>query len=292
MPEADVETFRAAIASVAPELRDAPLTVLAEGWDSAAVEAGGFVFKFPKHDDAKARLAKEAAVLRLVRAHVGLPVPEMVLYPGPPLMSRHRIIAGSYLLAEDYAGLDEATRNRLAEKLARLHAQLHAIPLEAARAAGAGPIEPWLPAEEIRATGRRLLPPDLQPLLDATLDACAGYPPDATVYGYFDGHGWNMAFDHERGELNGVFDFADSGFGGRHQDLGYSAFISPDLTRRVVERYRAITGIPVDLGRVLTTHGMLRLWEFAVEAGGEHHEQMLESVRAWRAQMDAFSSRG
>jgi aminoglycoside phosphotransferase (APT) family kinase protein len=284
LPEADVETFRAQIVAVAPELRDAPLTRLAAGWDSAAIEAGGFVFKFPKHHDAEARLRKETAILRLIRAHVDLPVPEMVLHPGPPLLSQHRIIAGNYLLTEDYAKLDTPARNRLAEKLARLHAQLHAIPHESARAAGAEPIVPWLPPDEILSAGRRHLPADLQPLLEATIGAFVAASPDETVYGYFDGHGWNMAFDHPRQELNGVFDFADSGFGARHQDLGYSAFISPDLTRRVVERYRTITGIPVDLDRVLHTHAMLRLWEFAVEAGGEHHDQMLQSVRAWHAE--------
>ena len=46
----------------------------------------------------------------------------------------------------------------------------------------------------------------------------AAMPPDplGTVYGFFDGHGWNMAFDHARGRLNGIFDFGDSGFGPLH----------------------------------------------------------------------------
>lgn len=281
------EEFRRAIEAIAPDLASKPLTLLNEGWDSAAVEGGGFVFKFPKHTDAIARLKKEVSLLAMVRRHVELPVPDMVLHEGPPLISRHRIITGEYLLADGYAKLDEKARDRLAAKVGKLHAQLHAIPLAEAEAAGAAPIEPWLTVVEIREKGREHLPPELvSGVLEPVLDAYEALPPDDTIYGYFDGHGWNMAFDHDRQELNGVYDFADSGFGRRHQDLGYSAFISPDLTARVVAHYREMTGIDVDLNRVLTLHGTLRLWEFALLAEDpEHRDQMLAGVAAWHRSM-------
>ncbi len=43
-----------------------------------------------------------------------------------------------------------------------------------------------------------------------------------SVFGYFDGHGWNMAFDHEQGVLNGVYDFADAAIGPRSREFVYS----------------------------------------------------------------------
>ena len=52
----------------------------------------------------------------------------------------------------------------------------------------------------------------------------------------------NMAFDHERGVLNGVYDFADAGLGSRARDLNYSSFISADLTDRLVAAYEHATG--------------------------------------------------
>src|SRR5919106_64050 len=61
--------------------------------------------------------------------------------------------------------------------------------------------------------------------------------PYGTTYGFFDGHGWNMAFDHTTNRLNGVYDFADSGFGPLHQEFIYTNLIARDLTARIVAEY-------------------------------------------------------
>ena len=70
------------------------------------------------------------------------------------------------------------------------------------------------------------------------LDAFAALPADDEITGYFDGHGWNMAFDHEHGVLNGVYDFADGGIGPRHQEFCYANFVSPDLSERIIGALR------------------------------------------------------
>ena len=66
--------------------------------------------------------------------------------------------------------------------------------------------------------------------------------PHGTVFGFYDGHGWNMAFDHQRGVLNGIYDFADAGIGPLQQDFIYSSFIDEDLTLRIIAAYERITG--------------------------------------------------
>ncbi len=66
--------------------------------------------------------------------------------------------------------------------------------------------------------------------------------PLGSIFGFFDGHGWNMAFDSEAGRLNGVYDFADAGIGPLHQEFIYSAFIDADLTERIVAAYERFSG--------------------------------------------------
>ena len=238
--------------------------MLNAGWDCVALEAdGAWIFKFPRRPEAIARLRKECDLLSLIRPRVDIAVPDMVLHESPVLFSQHRKLAGGFLETHDYLPLAEDKRDAVAEQMARLYAVLHAIPVAEALAAGATAVDPWTPPDELAKAEPRL-PPELRPLLRQTLDAYAAIPanPGEATYGYFDGHGWNMAFDPETGVLNGVYDFADSGFGPRHQDLSYSNWISRDLTHRIIDRYEPMTGRSIDRERVMLYSQMLRFVEF------------------------------
>ena len=112
----------------------------------------------------------------------------------------------------------------------------------------------------------------------------AALPPDplGVTYGYFDGHGWNMAFDAGTERLNGVYDFADSGIGPLHQEFIYSSFIATDLTERIVSRYEQRSGRRLDRDRIALLTGAHRLWELAVEAGqAAPVADMLAAVERW-----------
>lgn len=132
---------------------------------------------------------------------------------------------------------------------------------------------PPAPAQSARGSNRRRSFAALWALLDEPLRAWAerairawrDLPPDphGVTFGYFDGHGWNMAFDKTARRLNGVFDFGDSGFGSLQQDFVYSGMVSPELTRRVANRYGAMTGRLIDLDRTRAVFAALRLWELA-----------------------------
>jgi aminoglycoside phosphotransferase (APT) family kinase protein len=283
-PTPPVDDLRKAIAAAVPSLAHSTFRVVNDGWDSVAVEAGGWIFKFPRDRAAEARLRRECEVLALSRRWTDLPIPLMELHEQPRLFSQHRKLEGSSLEPADYERLSIQQRDALAATLAGFYAGLHAIPPADARAAGAVPIDPWLGADEVLARAAPALPVHLLPFLHATLAAyrriAAG--PDETVFGYFDGHGWNMAFDHARGVLNGVFDFADSGFGARHQDLSYPNWISSDLTLRIISRYERLTGRSIDRERVMLYSAMLRLVEFA-QALPDHADlpDRLQAVGEW-----------
>ena len=107
-------------------------------------------------------------------------------------------------------------------------------------------------------------------------------PPDpfGTIYGHFDGHGWNMAFDHATGTLNGIYDFADSGFGDLSQEFIYSDLIAPDLTDRIVARYAHHSGRHIDPERVHLLATVHRLTELAEAIGDPQHEPAMRD--AWR----------
>jgi hypothetical protein len=91
-----------------------------------------------------------------------------------------------------------------------------------------------------------------------------------------------MAFDHDRGRLNGIYDFGDSGIAPLHQEFIYSNFISRDLTERIVTAYASFTGRNLDRRRIDILTGAHRLWELGEATGDPAHLQLaIESVAKW-----------
>ena len=242
------------------------------------------IFKFPRHADGEAGLRLEARILQLVADSVTMPVPRLTLFDHPRLFSRHDKIPGEHLLTAEYEVLDAPDKQDLAERMGQFHAELHAIELAAARHAGAEPLPPWSDAEQILQRAWPVLPESLRGFAERTMAQWAALAPDphGARYGFFDGHGWNMAFDHERRRLNGVYDFGDSGIGPLHQEFIYSSLISPDLTARIIAVYERHTGLPIDRDRVAVLTGTHRLWELAEEAHlPEHVPDLVASVADW-----------
>jgi aminoglycoside phosphotransferase (APT) family kinase protein len=129
-----------------------------------------------------------------------------------------------------------------------------------------------------------LLPVDAHSACEDILSRYAQLAPDPLghVYGMFDCHGWNMAFDHTAQRLNGVYDFSDSGVGPLHQDFIYPAFIAPELPFRVADYYEQASGRTLDRVRITTLIGAHRLLELAAAANNPAAvELMRDNVLHW-----------
>jgi Ser/Thr protein kinase RdoA (MazF antagonist) len=282
-----LETLRAAIIGSFPELSESRFTLLTVGWDCVAVDVDDrLIFKFPRHEAARKRLVSEAGILAVIRPAVTMPVPDLTLHSGPPLLSRHVKLKGEHLLTRQYELMPVEPRERLGAEMALFYAELHSLDDRDMGAAGAGPIKPWLEPEDILRRTWPVLPPGLRLYAERTIAAWQQLPPDpyGTTYGFFDGHGWNMAFDHASNHLNGMYDFADSGFGPLHQDFIYSNFIAPDLTARIVAGYEALTGRALDRERIDLLTGVHRLSELAELADDANHAAAIVQIVAdWAA---------
>lgn len=282
----DLADLDAIIGGRFPDLAASRFSLLNAGWDSVAVDVDGvWICKFPRHAEGAARLRREVRVLEIVAFGVTLAVPRLELFETPRLFTRHRKIAGEHLLAADYARLDGAQRAALGETLGQFYAQLHGLPDAAFREAGALDLAPWLPPETILETCWPLLDAPQRRFAEATLADWAALPPDphGRTFGYCDGHGWNMAFDHAAGRLGGVYDFADSGFAPLHQEFLYSSMVSVDLTVRIVDAYERHSGRQLDRRRISLITGAHRLWEVATAAPDpEEQAPVLAALEQWR----------
>jgi len=256
------EEYRAAVRAVRPDLADVPMVLHTRGWDSNAVEAGDTIFKFPKHAEAPARLRREARFLALIAPRVPLAVPRMKLHETPRLFSEHVMIPGEIIETAGYDVLSDAQKQAMAETLAEFYAALHAIPVSEAIAAGAEPKPEWPDAAAVLPALHEL-PEQVRDFAGRVFAAYLDLPHEEEIFGYFDGHGWNMAFDHERGVLNGVYDFADAAIGPRTREFTYSSLTSPDLTERLISAYENQTGIAIDRRVVAIRMSVQNFAEFA-----------------------------
>jgi len=288
LPAAEIARYRALVIGTLPQFAGGIFASIADGWDSVALECDGFIFKFARHPAARARLRREVALLQFLKPRITMPLPQMVLHEGPEPFSQHLKLPGSSLESDDYGMLDEGRRNALATRMAQLYAELHALSLSRMQQVGALGVDPWMSPDEILAGAAPKLPRGHKGFLDRTVSAyrrltIAG---PELVFGYFDGHGWNMAFDHQTGLLNGVFDFADAGFGSRHRDLSYSNWISADLTLRIIDRYEELARFKVNRELVMLYTSALRLAELA--KGFLDEERHVANVVNWVGELKAI----
>ncbi|WP_457582605.1 phosphotransferase family protein [Ensifer canadensis] len=287
MEHPTLDSLRKIILAEFPDLAGSTFTLATIGWHSTAVDVDDrLIFKFPRHEIAEKALIKEASLLSTIRPNVSMAVPDLKLHQGPPLFSVHGKLKGEHLVTDDYVALTETERRRLGRDLGQFYAELHRLDDGRMTAAGAGPVEQWQTVEAIRGKALPALPADLGALAAETVEAFERLGPDphGSTYGFFDGHGWNMAFDHGERRLNGIYDFADSGIGPLHREFIYSNFISADLTARIVETYEELTGSKLDRQRIAVLTGMHRLSELAeLVDDPEHAPTMLRSVEAWAA---------
>jgi hypothetical protein len=161
--------------------------------------------------------------------------------------------------------LGAGSRTARAMGLAQLYAELHQLPLTRMQQAGAVNVDPWMSPDEILERALPRVPRGYKGWARSVVSAYRKLTieGDELIFGYFDGHGWNMAFDFTTATLNGVYDFADAGFGSRHRDLSYSNWISADLTLRIIDRYEELTRFQVNREIVMLYSSALRLAELA-----------------------------
>ena len=285
METLDLAHCRAAIEAAFPELATSRFELATEGWDSVAVDVDDrLIFKFPRHAVAEKALQREAQLLAVIRPQISMPVPDLRIAQGLPLFSVHEKLKGVHLVTADYDRLPEVARQRLGERLGRFYAELHGLDEAKMLAAGAGPVAPWQPVSAMRERALAMLTADIRQKAVAAIDAFEQLPPDpfGSTYGFFDGHGWNMAFDHVNQHLTGMYDFADSGFAPVHQEFIYARFVSPDLTERIIASYEVLTDRAIDRQRVDILTAAHRLSELAELADNpEHVRVMVESVENW-----------
>ena len=207
------------------------------------------VFRFPRFAGGVARLRAETELLRSLRPHLSLPIPEPRYASfDPPESGRafagYPLLPGEPLWHERVAAIgDRAVRNRLAAQLAGFLRELHAIPVGALPAA---PPPAWgFATTDWRAECRYLygrIETLVLPRLAAAIrerlaahfaaflnDGANFASPPTLIHGDF-GTG-NILFDPALGAVTAILDFGFAGLGDPACDLAALLTYGEDFAR-------------------------------------------------------------
>lgn len=283
----ELARLRGIVLEAYPELAASRFTLSSAGWDSVALDVDDrLIFRFPRRPDVETSLRREAAILARVRRATSVRVPDLHLHEAPCTFTVHEKIPGGHLLAAEYNLLKNGARRRLAAELAILFAELHQLDPREMQALGA-PVWPGWPAQQHLEQALPILPAHLHGWAKQATKDWLALPPDphGQTFGFFDAHGWNMAFDHDAQKLNGVYDFGDARIAGVHHEFMHICITSADLARLTAVEYAFLTGRVIDLRRVDLGVSVLLLGELQAAHPDENGpgDARLPAVADWAA---------
>lgn len=226
---AELEDYLRRVREIRPglEIRDAALN--REGLLNDVVFVnGGLVFRFAKRDFFYKDPREEARVLRLLRRHVTLPVPEP-FYASEDALA-YPLIPGEALRRDVLMRLAEDDQQAVADQLAQFFRELHGVPVEEAKAAGVPPADALVSYEGWVAVYARIRE-KVFPLLarHAREWAAEHFESHLSDRGNFDWEpkmvdtdvpAYHVLFDRSRRRVSGIIDFGCAGLGDPAVDFG------------------------------------------------------------------------
>jgi aminoglycoside phosphotransferase (APT) family kinase protein len=266
-----------------PQLRDAPLRLLGEGWDSTVWLAGdNWLFRFPRREAVVPGFQREVEVLPRLAPSLPLPVPVAEVRGEPDERFRwpwagFRLLPGREL---GEIGADDAARAAHGHELGRFLRALHDVDPATATAGGELlPVDPVRRADMPFRVGRtqeqleRLATLGLwrpPPSLPGLLDEARGLPePDELVVCHGDLHLRHLLVS-EAGDLAGVIDWIDVCRADAAIDLMlYWGFLTPAGRDAFLEEYGPVGDVRLLRARVLTISIWGALAEYAHDVGME-----------------------
>jgi aminoglycoside phosphotransferase (APT) family kinase protein len=219
-----VDTVRQLLATHLPDHRDSEIRVLGSGLDNTSYLVGGdVVIRLPRADDPgpDVDVAYETRVLTVVARHSPIAVPRPLVRLDTALI--YRVLPGVPLI-----GVPGRRREQWAVDIGRalghFLAALHAIDaaeIGAAVAVDDDPLQDWLDeaAESYEAAGH-LVPANHRASIERFLGAPVPPGPDEMRFGHQDLGAEHVLVDPDTGDVTGVIDWSDAGFGDPAVDFG------------------------------------------------------------------------
>jgi aminoglycoside phosphotransferase len=220
-----------------------------------AVHLGDLIAWFPETPEARAGIADERRILRLIERHCRVRAPRIV-HEHADGWDVRAIVPG--VDAPNFLELvrsDPSAARRLGHALGRALADLHTSIPVSELSGWLRRTPPWPAPEDIanipKVTSDAALLTRIRRALEHRYALARELADPVLVH--CDLGSWNLAADPATGALNGVFDLGDACLADRHSDFKYMQFHRPEeqaMMDAAVSAYEAETGVRLDRERI------------------------------------------
>ena len=256
-----------------------------KGWDSVVINIDNHIIaKIPRDQQSAVDIIKEHTILTIIHPHIkSLSIPQSTLVTTPTTFTYHPTIRGGKLGSKIYNQLPKEIQHSIATDFATFITELHNIPTS--KFSGVESMEPYL----IAISDELLLPyvNDFSSseiaLIKSIYSKYLQFKKEGSlrVFGHFDIHSANVAFDIELGKLIGVFDFGDARIDDVHLEFAPISWISFELVMNVVMLYNKMNKGSINWERVLTEIVVSRVNYLSCKyiEGAHRRAKCIESIR-------------
>jgi len=235
------------------------ITYIEHGADNLVILVNReFVFRFPRDDNASARLYYETALLQKVAHRItAIPIPQIVHINHHPLFVVAQYIEGVHLSGEQVQALTTDEQDAIGTAIGRFMAELNSIisGAEVKRIRQEAKVdtldEPWDPYFERLFGGSTPLPNEkLRPVVQEYYPLWKDYVrhEQATFAIHDDLHPVNLLFMGP--SLSGILDFGDSNMGSIEEELRWLYVMGDIVLRSAIAEYQRLSGNNVDYDHV------------------------------------------
>ncbi len=265
------------------KLKNTVISFLGQGDDSFAFEINkNILCKFPKRKKALRGLILETQILKFLENKTSIEIPKMQMIEKEMLFSVHTKIEGKVITEKQYLSLLEKNKNKFAKKLAIHIKELSDIPTKIIKKAipKIHKIDFLWNTEKLLKHIEPIIKKEQIAVIKEILNIDLNVKKEDFVFGYFDYNGTNMAFDFNKNELNGLFDFADCAIRDIHHNFrSICISFGNDLGKRVFDEFKRISNRKLSWKKIQLYSFGWALWDY--EPNTKHEKYTKEKALEW-----------
>lgn len=208
-----------------------------------------WIFRFAKHDDARAHMHAEVALLKVLENKISIAIPQVAYYFPQSYCFGYRKIKGVSLVKELYHSLNDAQKKQLWNDLARFMVKLEKS-ISIADARKIGLLNANWPMKSLDLKKKLAhLEGALKTTFNKFIDRYTLLEKDAELVAVMhnDLHADNILIDDKTGKLIGIIDFGSTAIGSIYHEFRYLHLIDLSLVAQVVEAYSKMSGTQLNM---------------------------------------------
>ncbi len=250
------------------------------------------IVKFAKEETQLNKLILEQNVLSFLKGKTTLQIPEMNIFENHFAFTIHEMIKGTTIQNQQYQLLSVAEKNDFCQNIAQFIYELHSLTSEIKQLnlpmlKGISSIYSIDKIKSFFETSNQLTATE-KSFITQFCDNYTNITKTAPiVFGHFDIQPKNIAFNFDKKEIAGIYDFGDCGFCADYYDfIQFGIQYNFDILNNTLKYYQQISGIHYETQQI--ENGSIYRILYCMMRDIECHRSIENNLKSLRVKMDSY----